>query len=351
MRSGILALFCLLLLFLGSASAVYELCGSVERGWDANLVKLTCNITCTKYYFTQKDIDAFWANVQKDGDYNHGRLGVVEWKFKNAVVQVADDLRFLQPKGMDLDWDIALLGDFNTAHDINQSAATSGRPADLTAIKKRIDATQNYLISFAPLESRKSIRNLSLEKEAGAVAVYILGSSINGIEIDIEGDVLLSGGYLEKVDFIKAGNIWLKGGSYISDAGFIEAKNISMEGASFLRNIGSFGATAIKLQESDSGLILKGKSHIDSISGGIETDSGIYLEDESRIETFSFAPSQTIQWIDAESLTLKGGSSIKGFGGKPGRISLSEGLVLENGKIIGKTDNRPSFISAKSISI
>ncbi len=222
MKAKILFLGICFILLLGSANAVYELCDSVERTSDANRVTFICNITTSQIAFTQQNIDDFWEKILADGDYTHDRLKVVEWKIKSAVIQVADNLRFIEPEGMDIEWDLVLTGDTNTTHDFNQAAATPLRPANQTAIKQRIGGLQNYLISIAPLGNRKSVRNITLERPNEALAVYISGSNVKEMEIDIEGTLSLSGSFIENVSSLKAKNITLSNGGYLQNIGSIK---------------------------------------------------------------------------------------------------------------------------------
>ena len=336
-----------LLLILGNVGAVYELCDSVER--DSNSGFFRCNITSTRYRFTQQDIDNFWENMKKDGDYNAGRLKTVEWKLSNAVVQVTDELRFIEPEGMSLAWDLYFAGDVNTTHDINESNATANRAANHTAIKKQIGSMQEYLISIAPYGNRRGVRNITLERPSGAFAVYILGSSVKKMEIDIEGNLSLSGSYIENAAFIKAGDINLSSASYLLSIGSIEAGSLSVEGLSYVRNVGGYGKTAISLKDGNGMLAIGGSSYIDEVTGGIEAAGPITIEGGSRLENRQYSPSAVIEFIHADSLYLGGGSSIWGIGGSPGEIVVKNGISLDSGTIMGRADNKPKRIVGKSI--
>lgn len=336
-------------LLLGSASAAYELCDSVERNPDLNLFR--CNLTTTKIDFTQQDIDNFWEKLKTDGDYTNGRIGLVEWTLKNMVIEVSDDLRFVEPEGMDIAWDIVMDVNVNNVLDINvASGIIAARPGNQTAIKKAMGSLPEYLISFAPSAGRRSIRNITIEKPAGALDVYILGSSIKKMEVDLEGELSISGGHFENIDTLKAKKISISNKGYIFKANSIEAESISLDGQSYIRNVGIFGETAIRLTGTE-GLSMKGKSYIDGIVGGIESYAGISLLDESRIENGDYAASNTIQWIKAAELALEGKSAIKGFGGQPGQITVSGQFSLDNSFIAGKQENKPRGLTAKSISL
>ncbi len=349
MKFGILILCLFALLLLSNANAVYELCDSVERVSDLNNVTFTCYLTTSKIEFTQDDIDDFWEEILADEDYVSENLKIVEWKIESVVVQVADDIRFIEPPGMDMPWDIILTGDSNTTHDFNQSASTPLRPANQTAIKKRIGGLQEFFISFAPLGERRGVRNITLEKPIEALGVYISGSTIKKMDIDIEGTLSLSGGYIENLDLLKAKSIILSNTAYLQNINSIKAENISLESNSYIRTVGSFDETAIKIENSETGLIVKGKSYIENVNGYIEVDSDIYLEEESGIKNLSYTPSETIQLIQADNLTLKDESYILGIGGKPGEIILSGTLSLENSKIIGRGNNKPSGVKVNGI--
>ena len=351
MKTRILFFAIFFVLLLGSASAAYELCDSVERGSSESNVTFTCNITTTKIAFTQQDIDGFWEKILEDGDYINDRLGTVEWKIKSSVIQVADDLRFIEPLGMNINWDLVLEGDTNTSYDINQAAATPLRSANQTAIKQRIGGLQNYFISIAPLGERKSVRNITLEKPEDALAVYISGNTIKKMDIDIEGTLSLSRGFIENVGLLKAKDITLSNKAYLENLDSIEAENISIESGSYIRGIGSFDEVAIKIENGGTGIVVKGKSYIENLKGYIESDSDIYLEEESSIRNLSYTQSETIQLIQADDLTLKDGSNIMGLGGKPGQIILSGALTLEDSKIIGRGNNKPTGIKVNAISM
>ncbi len=351
MKARILFLALCFILLLGSASAVYELCDSVNRVSDANKVTFICNITTSQIEFTQQDIDGFWEKILEDGDYIHDRLETVEWKLKSAVINVSDNLRFIEPEGMNIIWDLTLTGDTNTVHDFNQALATPLRTSNQTAIKQRIGGLQNYFISIAPLGNRKSIRNITLERPDNAFAVHISGNPVKEMEIDIEGTLSLTSSFIENVKELKAKNITLSNSGYLQNIGSIKAENISIEGGSYIREIGSFDETAIKIENGETGIIVKDNSFIENLRGYIESDSDIYLEENSSIRNLAYTISETIQLIQADNFTLKDGSSIIGIGGKPGKIILKGTLKLEDSKIIGRESNKPTGVKVNAISM
>ena len=348
MNLKILAGIAFFLLILGNVNAVYTLCDSIER--DSNLGFFRCTITSTQYEFTQQTIDGFWENMKLDGDYKAGRVKEVEWKIANTVLAVADELHFVQPEGMSLDWDLVLVGDTNTTHDLNQSISTGPRTTNHTAIREKLTTTPKYFISITPLGTRKSIRNITLEKPEGAFAVYISGNKIKKMEMDITGNLDISGGFVEDLEFLKAKNITMSNNAYIRNVGFIEAENISLEGNSYIRDIGSFGERAIGL-DGNTGLSIKDGSSVDNIKGGVEVDAAISLEEGSWLENLQYAQSDIIQWIHAGSITLTGNSRIRGIGGSPGEIIINGLLSLDESNITGREANLPSRIIAGSISL
>jgi len=340
----------LLLLILGSASAVYELCDSIERVPDGNRFTFKCTITSTQYRFSQQEIDGFWENMKTDGDYTHDRLSTVEWKMKSTVLQVADDLRFVQGEGMNLAWDIILEGDTNTTHDINSSlVGTIPRPTNHTAIKKRIGAMQEYLISIAPFGERRSVRNITLTRPSGALAVYISGSHLKRMIVDIEGSLRLTGAYMENLESLKAKSIVLTNGAYLLKAESIEAESISLDNVSYIRRTGGYGQTAIKVTGTG-GLHLEGNSYIEEITGNIEVESGITLEGNSRIENLGYAPSEVIQNVKAGSIEISEGSKLRGLA-QPGEITVTGLISVDNGQIIGRQGQGAKSLTAGSLSL
>ncbi len=188
----------LAILLIAGNTASYTLCDSVDR--DSGTGFFRCNINSSQMEFKQTDIDLFWNELQADGDYANGRIATVEWEIKSAVIQIADDLRFAQPAGVNVAWDFVIEGDANTTHDINSSlAGVIVRSGNQSAIKKKLGAMQEYFISFAPMEGRRGVRNITIENPVGAFAAYISGSHIKKMVMELEGDLEIDGGYIENL--------------------------------------------------------------------------------------------------------------------------------------------------------
>jgi len=260
-----------LVAILGYGNAAYDLCDLAEYALDENT--FICNITSTKYTFSQQDIDRFWEQFQEDGSFDNNQVGIVQWKVKNATIQIADDLRFIQLDGMNLNWDLLMESDGNTVHDINQSIASGLRTQGYTAIKPSVGAFQNFLISFAPLGERKSLRNMTLEKAEGGFSVNISGNTLKRMEFDLEGNLTIKDSFIENIEFIKATEIVLDDFAYIENVGSIEAESISLDGTSFIRTVGNTGQNAIVVGQGD--LSLAGNSYISDLLGNIVISSDI----------------------------------------------------------------------------
>jgi PKD repeat protein len=338
-----------LLLFLGSASAVYELCDSIERDNNGSIFR--CNITTPKMAFTQQDIDAFWQNILLDGGFTSGRMKTVEWKIMQTVIQYSDDVRFVQAPEMDLNWDIVLEGGSTASLDINTAAsAIADRPGNQTAIKMRVDsigATREYLLSIAPLGNRKSVRNISLTLPSDGLAVYISGSTIDKAEMEIEGSLIVSGAYVENIKGLKAKGINIGRKGSIREVESIKVDSILLNGESYIRGVGAFSTPAIVV-EGPNGLTLQGASLIEDVKGGIEVTENISITENSRLENLSILESESIQWIYAKNITLNQGK-IRGFGGQPGEIFLSGNLSMDQSQIVGKESYKPTRLEALGI--
>jgi len=161
-------------------------------------------------------------------------------------VQVADDLRFIQPEGVDLAWDILLQADGNNVFALDTNAPPM-RPQTHTAIKKSLRAMKEFLISFAPLGPRVGIRNMTLEKLQGGSAVYIEGSNLKKMQFDIEGNLKISNAYIKNIETLRAKGISLDDHAYMEEIGQIEAESISLSKESHMSYVGSFGERAITL--------------------------------------------------------------------------------------------------------
>ncbi len=337
-----------LLLFL-SQSHAYDLCDSVEYDLEQGL--MTCNITETKYTFSQQSIDRFWENFEKDGSYAAGQLDTVKWHIKNATVQVADDVHFAMLPETKVDWDIRLQADGNSVHDINQSIASGVRKQTHATIRPQMGSIAEFLISFAPLGDRRTIRNLTLEKLAGGSSVYIDGSTLKKMKLDIEGDLTLSGSFIQNIADLKAEDLALDDAAYIENIQKIEAKNISMSGISAIRDVGKPSETALSVTGA-TGITLTENSEISNVLGKIEVTKDIVLSESSKIETMVLAKSNVIEGIKAKSISMADESWIKGIGSINGTVTLSGSLTADNGGgLYGRQGNEPKTLSAKSITL
>jgi PKD repeat protein len=275
----------------------------------------------------------------------------VKWYIKNATVQVADDVHFVMLPETDIDWDIYLEADGNSVQDINQNIASGVRKQIHATIRPQMGSIAEFLISFAPLGDRRTIRNLSLEKHSGAFAVYIDGSALKKMQLDIEGDITLSDAFMQNIGTLKAKDLVLGDAAYVENIGKIEAENISMSGISAIRDVGKLGETAISVSGT-TGITLSENSEISNVLGKIEASGDISLSDSSKIETLVLAKSSVIEGVSAKSISMAGGSWIKGIGSVTGNVVLSGGLSIEGGGgLYGRQGNEPKTLTAESISL
>ncbi len=344
--------FALLLAVLCPANArLYGLCDAVKI--DAATKTLDCNITEPRHTFVQQNVDEFWAALQADQNYLNGRIRNVLWRIVGTVVQVTDDVAFVEPRGMSLPWDIILEGDVNTVYDVNWGQGThkiAQTEATHTAIKVTKLGFLAPLISFSPVNGRRTVRNMVLVNKTG-FSTYIAGSVLNPMQISIEGDLNLSDSFIENIAALKAQNIAALDSTSIKNVAMLKAKNVELDANSSIDMIGSLGETAIELQGSSTGLQLSSGSRIRDLLGKLYVDGNIVLTD-SAIETWQQDNENVIQSIEAENLTLQAKSRISGIGGNPGLIVLQGSLWLDqNSSITGRLGNEVQKIEAGSIKL
>ena len=335
-----------LALFGAASGSTYGLCDSSSL--DGNSGVLECSITEQKYAFTQQDIDNFWEQLSNDANFSGGKVKQVNWNLTGAVIQVGGSVQFIEPLGVSLPWDLNMSGDINITYDVNH---INPKGTTQTAIKKSIGSMQEHEISFKAAGGRRTVRNIFMRNPRN-YSVYISGSTVKRMQIDIDGNIDLSNSFIENAGTIKAKNIILDDKSFIKNVERIEAESLTVKDASYITLIGKPGADAIVLTGSGTSLLLSGNGYIKDMLGGIAAESDIMLEQGSEIITQRLMKEETIESIRARNLTVRDASRIVGLGGPSAGILLSGALSIDiNGMIIGRGDNRPQNVEADSIEI
>jgi len=342
--------FFLALIFLAlpgvASGSTYGLCDSSSL--DSNTGTLECNITQQKYAFTQQDIDNFWQLLSQDANFSGGKVKQVNWNLTGAVIQVGGSVQFVEPLGVSLPWDLNMNGDVNITYDVNH---INPKGTTQTAIKKSIGGMQEHEISFKAAGGRRTVRNIFMRNPKN-YSVYISGSTIKRMQIEIDGNIDLSNSFIENAGTIKAKNIILDDKSFIKNAEKIEAESLAVKDASYITLVGKPGADAIVLTGGGTSLLLSGNGYIKDLLGGIAAESDIMLEQGSEIITQRLMKEETIERISARNLTVRDSSRIVGLGGPSGGILLAGALSIDiNSTIIGRGDNRPQSVEADSIEI